>query len=536
MRSKFYALILSSVLIVLVGSAFISIDEKKKVASAAATITVEELKDHMYFLASDELTGRRSGTDGYDIAAQYAATQFRAAGLKPLVKDAEGNDSFLQKFDLVSIKQGKGNTLAIRKDDVVVSFEHSDDYILFRPGKDFDREYEPLEVVFLGYGIEEPDYGFNDYEGIDVAGKIAVVMLGAPLKEGKAVLPQKLHARYVPQMGALLKYETARKHGAAGFIVVPYPQMFAGWKLLVKQLGNMSIITLPDSGKRGKDSAMNPEVPVLIANKTMIETLFSREAYNPATAEGEYGSFHLQGVDLSLKVNMERELLPTANVVAVVPGTDPVLKDEFITIGAHLDHDGIRDGKIYNGADDNASGSVAVLEAAEALAVSPARRSVVFILYAAEELGLLGSTYYVNNSPVPLENTILNINMDMVGRDDDQIPGGMYAIGSDKRSTELKDLLIRTNESTVNLNLDFRFDENDPERWFYRSDQLEFHNKGIPVVFFTSGDHPDYHKPTDDAEKINYEKIMSVSRLVYELAMTVGNRDERLRIDIVEQQ
>ena len=525
-RHRFYAITVLVFSLLLVAG--LPAEEKKRV-SAAASITLDELKDHLYFLASDELGGRLPGEEGYDTAVKYSATQFRAAGLKTLYKDKNGKDTFLQSFDLVRKKTSKESAIVVAKNGEETQFKIDEDFILFMPGDSLSNAAKPLELVFLGYGIEEPKHDFNDYEGLDIKGKIAVVMFGAPMKDGKPVLPKELHQKYAPQNGMRLKYESVREHGAAGYMIVPPAQMLAAWKMLVRQFGGRASISLADT--KPKDTDDQSSMAILFANKGIVEALFEGTSYNPVTLEGTYDTFELEGVQAVLDFKADNTPFPTANVVAFVPGSDPELKDEYITLGAHLDHEGVRNNAVFNGADDNASGSVAILEAAEALAMTPPRRSVILVLYSAEEMGLLGSEYFVENCPMPLDKMVAHINLDMVGRDDDDIGEAVYAIGSDKISSEFKKLLIATNEATVNLELDFRLDENDPERWFFRSDQLHFHNKGIPVVFLTSGEHPDYHRPTDDAEKIDFEKLQKITRLCYELTMAVGNKDQRLKID-----
>ncbi|UCC71880.1 MAG: M28 family peptidase [Gemmatimonadota bacterium] len=214
------------------------------------------------------------------------------------------------------------------------------------------------------------------------------------------------------------------------------------------------------------------------------------------------------------------------NVVGLLPGTDPVLTDEYVVVTAHLDHLGMRNGVIFNGADDNASGSAAVLEAAEAAAMAPAKRSIIFVLFTAEEKGFLGSTYFVDNPPVPIEAIVLNINLDMVGRNSPDWPESLLALASEKRRPELLEL-IRDVNSRVRANLDWRLNEGeDPHGHVQRSDQLAFMQKGIPAILITRGFMgPDYHQPSDDPETINYPKVTQAARLAYALAVAAANSE-----------
>jgi hypothetical protein len=218
------------------------------------------------------------------------------------------------------------------------------------------------------------------------------------------------------------------------------------------------------------------------------------------------------------------------NVVGLVPGTDRVLKDEYIVVTAHLDHVGVRDGEVFNGADDNASGSAAVIEAAEAAGMVPGKRSIIFVLLTAEERGFLGARYFVDNPPVPIEQIVLNINLDMVGRNSPEFPKALLALGSENRRPQLLRLIRNVNRE-VRANLDWRLNEGeDPHSHVQRSDQLAFMQKGIPAILITRGFMgPDYHQPSDDPETINYGKVLQASRLAFGLAVEAANGEVRFQ-------
>lgn len=522
------------ILVIFLSTAAIIIadDDQKK---AAASITIEELKEHLTILASDDFQGRRPGTEGYQKAAAYAAEQFRISGLKTLYTDQDGNPSFLQPLKMVKTSHGPNNSLIMKRGDVTEEFgkEH---YFLFRPGKEQVKEYEPLEVAFVGYGIYEPEAEYDDYKDVDIEGKIAVLMMGAPISKGKFVLPQEISKKYMdPLGGSVPKLKAAFDHKAAGVIVIAMPAIAFQWEKLTRQIGKLNISAAPAEAKEGEEPdefavAINPPAPLLAAHPKMINKLFEGQQYQPITRKGEYKAFILKDVTLKMNIDMPIQPFTSYNIVALVEGSDPVLKQEYITIGAHLDHLGILDDGVANGADDNGSGSVAILELAEALAISPPKRSVILVLYTSEELGLIGSKYFADHPPVPLENLIVNINMDMIGRDCKEFPEGVFAIGSTRLSQEFKPLIIAANENSVNIPLSFTFDQNDPENHWSRSDQINFHRKGIPVVFFTSGSHEDYHKATDDVEKIDFEKISSVSKLCYQICIDLGEKEKRLAL------
>ncbi len=492
---------------------------------AAASITLAELRDHLYYLASDALEGRMPGEQGYRIAARYAATQFRAAGLE--VPDfGEEITDFLQPVPLQRLEFGSNNYLKLVSNGKEDKFEFGEKYLLFRPGG-IEVDSKPKTPLFLGYGISEPEHGWDDLEGHEIEGRLVIIMPGAPQKEGKPVLPKDLHEEYAAQFrGSFKKVGVLIQKKAGGIIVTPNLEIVMAWNMLRNMLTRRSI-SMP--GSDGGHGSSDFPVPVLIAHPDVVNAMFKGRDYDPLGQKGEYGTFELEDVECVLNIDLEKVRFDSYNVVAIIRGSDPQLQNEYITVGAHLDHVGTQNGKVFNGADDNASGCVAILEAAEAVAVSPPRRSVIFVLYTAEELGLFGSSYFVGNSPVPLEQVVVNINLDMVGRNDAQ-PPGLLVIGSQEICGGLKELVIDTNERRVNAELNFCIDESDPLNYFNRGDHINFHRKGIPVVFLSSGEHKDYHTPNDDAEKIDFERLHSAALLTYELVMELGNREERICI------
>ncbi|MDO6674630.1 M28 family metallopeptidase [Tenacibaculum sp. 1B UA] len=231
-------------------------------------------------------------------------------------------------------------------------------------------------------------------------------------------------------------------------------------------------------------------------------------------------------------------LKDSENVVAFIKGTEK--PDEIVVISAHLDHEGVKNGEIYNGADDDGSGTVAILEIAEAFkqaadAGKGPKRSILFLHVTGEEKGLLGSKYYTENPIFPLANTVADLNIDMIGRVDDRHKGNpnyVYLIGSDKLSTELHDISEAMNKKYTNIDLDYKYnDDNDPNRFYYRSDHYNFAKHNIPIIFYFNGTHADYHRPTDTPDKINYEMLENRARLVFHTAWEVANRENRVVVD-----
>jgi Zn-dependent M28 family amino/carboxypeptidase len=251
------------------------------------------------------------------------------------------------------------------------------------------------------------------------------------------------------------------------------------------------------------------------------------------------GDDYFQEVPASfLNSGRARGLKDSENVVAFIKGSEK--PDEIVVISAHLDHEGIKNGKIYNGADDDGSGTVAILEIAEAFQKAAKdghgpKRSVLFLHVTAEEKGLLGSKYYVENPIFPIENTVVDLNIDMVGRVDDRHKDNrnfVYLIGADKLSSELHDVSEAMNSKYTNISLDYKYnDEKDPNRFYYRSDHYNFAKYNVPIIFYFNGTHEDYHKPSDTADKINYDLLENRSRLVFHTAWEIANRDKRLVVD-----
>jgi len=239
-------------------------------------------------------------------------------------------------------------------------------------------------------------------------------------------------------------------------------------------------------------------------------------------------------------LNIRGKDVKTENVVAIIPGAE--IPEEYIVISAHLDHVGVKNGQIYNGADDDGSGNVAMLEIAEAfqMAVNEnnrPKRSIIFLHVTGEEKGLLGSRYYTENPLYPLENTVANLNIDMIGRLDpkrvNKDPNYIYLIGSDKLSNELHEVSERINRTYTNLILDYTFNaDNDPNRFYYRSDHYNFAKNNIPVIFYFNGTHEDYHQPTDTADKINYDILQKRTKLIFHTAWELANMPNRIKLNL----
>jgi Zn-dependent M28 family amino/carboxypeptidase len=278
-----------------------------------------------------------------------------------------------------------------------------------------------------------------------------------------------------------------------------------------------------------KDLAMIKEtvkIPMIFLNKKNLPSAFIQSLILNQSNKFSM-SFHL---------NANEKFKSTENVIGFIEGSDPVLKNEVIVISAHYDHLGVEKRKVFNGADDNGSGTTALLEIAQAFQVAKKdgknpKRSILFIALTGEEMGLFGSSYYVSNPWVPLKNTIADINIDMIGRasnPNEKENFSVYVIGSNMLSDDLHNTQELANKQYTNLNLDYMYnDVNEPLRLYYRSDHFNFAKNGIPSVFYFGGFHDDYHKSTDDIESINFKKIEQISKMVFHTTWMLGNAEKR---------
>jgi hypothetical protein len=485
--------------------------------SPANLITADAIRSHVYFLACDALEGRYVGSRGYEVAARYGESQFLAAGLMPGAVDG-GTLSFLQEVPVLSRKATGEISLTVTTSRGSETFSEGEDFIWFQ-GELFHLKRRDLEVVFVGYGISEPEHGWDDLEHVDVKDKIVMMMMGAPAREGKAVLPEEIHGRYAPPNAVLRKMATMMFEGAVGVFILPEEMVLEAWD------------ALPSKAPLTQFEYDNTQpgaihIPLLSPVKGDVARAIFADQSRVAPGVGDWGretteSFKLEGVVVTLEGTFTQEQIPTYNVVGVIEGTDALLKDEYVAVTGHLDSTAPReDGEINNGADDNASGAAGVIEVARVVAKAPPRRSVVFVLLAGEEAACIGARHFVSDCPVPLHKIVADVNLDMIGRTDpaSEADRAHYAIDSGMITAEFTRLVKQVNARTVAWPMKYECDTGN-------SDNLMFHAVGIPAVNFYSGHHDDVNLPTDDPEKLDYDKAEKISRLVYEVTMELGNRE-----------
>ncbi|MFQ5650667.1 MAG: M20/M25/M40 family metallo-hydrolase [bacterium] len=482
------------------------------------SITLQESQFHVNVLASEEFQGRRTGTPGQWLAAKYIAEEFSSYGLVP----AGDNGTFYQNFGIAHIDLAhaamwlESNS---RQPGEKMEFSLKDDFIPMS----FTGEYNvAAEVVFAGYGITAPEYGYDDYAAIDVRGKIVFVLRHEPREYDPTSIfdgrNETRHAR--PDV----KAENAIKHGAIAMLLVTDPARNHGsmaprgyWPSLHSRGGRLPRRWELDS------EPVNKHFQVIWIGATVAKAILRHTGFSLLTLQTNIDktlrpqSFQIYGPRVHLETRLDKDVHSTQNVVGFLRGADPDRHDEVVVIGAHYDHIGMQNGLIHPGADDNASGTAGLLEIAEAFTETPVRprRSVLFIAFSAEELGLLGSQYYVEHAVMPLERTATMVNLDMIGRNH----ANRVTIVGGRRSPELYELNLAANEE-VGLNLFY-----DGEKYFNRSDQANFAKYNIPVIFYNTKVHEDYHRPTDSAEKINPEKLARVARLAFLVSWKVANLD-----------
>ena len=461
----------------------------------------QEYRAHIRFLADDLLEGRNTAMRGQKLAARYIATQLSLAGLEPAFPDAE--DPYYQVFDLkTSSIPSNGISLRVSGGGSSTNFKYGDDFNT-RSMVQVDQIKAP--IVFVGYGLVTDSY--DDYAGLDVNGKWVAILEGMPEGSDDGIFAEM----YGYKRSRRARFTSARVAGAVGVIYLKEEPLFPrnpSLSMSDKKRGH-SRLPAVQLDKKNREAFFGRSYKRFLA---AVKTIENKEKASP---------FELKKRLLSFSQKPEAGTRNTENVVAILPGSDPVLKDEYVVISAHYDHVGIKEGKIYNGADDNASGSATLLMLADHLSKYDRRRSLIVLLLTGEEKGLWGSKHFVKNPIVPMEQIVANINMDMVGRNKAR---EMAIIPSDMEgATSMNEVAHKINEDGGH---GFTFLKN-LNRFHTRSDHYNFSQAGVPAIFFFSGIHKDYHKPTDEWDRLNYDKMASFFGFAQEFVVAVLNDDQK---------
>ncbi len=467
----------------------------------ASTISRDDLKKHLYIVAGKDFEGRETATEGQRKAAAYIENYFKSLGLLP------GNKTEYQMYYPVYRDSLTSAGLAVNGQQ----FQLDQDFAVNTSGNHTESIYAS-EVVFAGYGIS--DSTRDDYKGLDVKGKVVILLNGEPADHKLSPMARRFNP----------KLQAALKNGALAVLIIQ-----------TKFEGN--------SGARKGNMYLSAYKKTILPN-----TFYVSEKITEAIMGGDYAaakSGNIQpktySANIMLQYDKSTEQLQSSDVLGFLEGTD--LKDQVVVISAHYDHLGKRDSVIYYGADDDGSGTVSILEIAEAFAKAKAagkgpRRSILFLANSGEEKGLWGSEYYSEHPAYPLDKTTVDLNIDMIGRIDPNRKAAdttnyVYIVGDDKLSSDLHTISVAQNKKYTKLELDYKFnDPNDPQRIYYRSDHYNFAKKGVPIIFYFDGIHKDYHMPSDTPDKINYDIMEKRAQLVFYTAWDMANRNDMLKRDI----
>lgn len=511
-------------ILAMVGLLGFSQQEDYKKYTPKLPIVKEYIVGNLTYLASDEVGGREAGTVGEVLASNFIANELNKYGVKPFGDDGTYFNNY--KLAVTSPDPIASLQLLDSKGKVLGTYQQIENMLTS------SRHTEALNaeagLVFAGYGIDAPELNYNDYKNLDVKGKVVLVLDGDP----SGADPRSPEgAKWAKYSRINEKIKTATDKGALTVISTNRFAKSFGWKRLA------GFSARPSMGIYKPSTTV--EKPYATVADTVMSDLLGGSKYSladlqkKASAKENLPTFNLPN---KVKINIPKpvvELKNSRNIVGIVEGTDPVLKNEYVAISAHYDHDGIKNGEVYNGADDDGSGTVCVMEVGRLVAkLHNNKRSVLIIFHAAEEKGLLGSQVLAENLSVK-KDVVGLINMDMVGRESTD---SIHVIGSDRLSTEYHNIIVETNKKTTNFVMDFKYNaKDDPNRFYFRSDHYNYAKQGIPVVFFFDDMRKDYHKASDEVQYINFDKIVKVTELSYSILDVVANLDHRLVVDgIVE--
>jgi hypothetical protein len=490
--------------------------------TGAGAVQESDLRRYLTYLSSDELTGREVFTEGYGVASQYVADELKAIGVKPL----GDHGTYFQMVRLNDVRITSDNSsVTVTVHGVSKTFREGQGVELARPaGGKQTLTFTEKDAEFLGYA--DSLKGHDDFAGKQVRGKAVVWTSTAP-------------AGLTTDELSLIAPDERSRH------------------LLLETFAGASIAYAPSLSPE-PDTLRTVEkfdrmiAPDITASDEFFAFLLSGtpgqfDKFKAAAISGApLPPISLAGVQVVVNIAATYEITNTRltrNVVGMVDGADPVLKNTYVMFGAHLDHVGtatntaprgrvnnpIETDKIWNGADDDGSGSAGMLGIAKTFATGPKpKRSVVFVWHTGEEAGLYGSLYNADFPVVPLDKVVAQLNIDMIGRDrdnDSEYANTVYVIGADRISTDLHNAVVRTNDAEKKpLTLDFEYnDPADPEAFYYRSDHFSYAAKDVPIAFFFTGTHPDYHANSDSVEKIHFDKMTRIAQMVYQAGFNIAN-------------
>ena len=516
---------------------------------ASENITADQLRDYLTFVASDEMEGRNTPSRGLDLTAKFIALQLSRWDVKP----AGDNGTYFQKIALV---RNQVDSSKAQAEIAGQKLNYGTDFLVTAT----DGIIQNAPLVFGGNGWFLKANNVDPLKDVDVRGKVVVIYSD---NYPRGVTPQQLFGGGRQGVDWADPQTYAKQKGAVGLIYVGTPNIMSNWESSRSQRerGNLGVEKL-------RNTTGGSSLPIISLSQAAAERLFAGESSDLAKIAADYKSnapltaFNFSAnKTISASMATKAETSWTQNVVAMIEGSDPNLKAEMVAIGAHYDHVGVNpnapgEDKIWNGADDDGSGTVAVLGIAEALAKSQKRpkRSILFVWHAGEEKGLWGSEYFTQFPTVDLSKIVTQLNIDMIGRskkpgyqapcDTNPRPGRkpcnaelsgeneIYVIGSKMMSSELGNLSEAVNNSYLKLAFNYKYDDpKDPNKFFFRSDHFNYARKGVPIIFYFDGVHEDYHEPSDEVEKIDFEKMQRVTRTIFLTMWEIADSRARPVVD-----
>lgn len=494
-------------------------------ATSVDSITPTELRMHLEFLASEELGGRYTLAPNFVISARYLAAHLEADGFH----GAGDKGDFLQRFNVISSKPDtEKSSLTITVNGTPTTYSFADFFVLGGGAGQAEGQ-----IVFVGNGISSASQNVDDYAKLDVKGKIVLIAPGFPTGVDQSKLGRE-------ESGVRAAY----KHGAVGALIIPPARLgdLMGNKDFRDRAALRETVRL---AKGSEDLLPTATLTPDLAQKLVTSLGLNYQELEAAEKDHTRPAGKVTSGSARMGIAFHERTVISQNVVGVLEGSDPKLKNEYVVFSAHYDHLQTNDkGQIYPGADDDGSGTSAVLAIAHAMSIDRPKRSIMVIFHAGEELGLLGSEYNTDYAPaVPLEKIVADLNIDMIGRskpagDQERLDvhltdaNTVYLVGSDRISKELHSISEQTNTDYQKLNLDYYYNTpSNPERIYFRSDHWNYAKHGIPVIFYFDGTHVDYHRPTDTVDKIDFTKMTRIARLVFETGWRIANLDHELAKD-----
>lgn len=512
-------------------------------------ITTDYLKPHLTAFAHDSMKGRETGTPAEIKAAEFLAEEYEKLGLTPV----GDNDTYFQNFELNASKS----------DSIVFELYKSDGSSKERVGRSVASSNQPAnfarlfggtdtlggKIVFAGFGVNDQERGVTHLDGVNLKDKWVMVFQKTPnVVDGDTLINPKIEAR--------ARFQMIMRQGATGILIVPAsdPKEFESIAQKMQgsfgEMGRMSLAYRNTNGNSGGgfSGGYNVVKPALAAKLLGLNSVEELTGHRQKLVENitEFQPKELN-YELTQVPYTSKEIINSRNVLAYFEGSDPELKDEVVVLTSHYDHVGIGEpdstgDRIYNGADDDGSGTIGLLNIAKAFSEAAenglkTRRSILFLNVSAEEKGLLGSRYYSDHPVFPMEKTVANLNTDMIGRIDSThkskgIEKYAYIIGGELISSDLDSLIKVANKKSGQIKLDKRYNDlKDPQQFYRRSDHWHFGRKKVPFAFFFSGIHEDYHRPSDEVHKIRFDKMASILRTMYAATVMIANADNPPAVD-----